>query len=77
MLDGRSEGNPLAGTDMLFGVVGMIIVSVIFLFTTVSTIIGLAGAQSTKTSVEKNSVLFINLSGIIEERTEEEGKKKR
>ena len=56
---------------VLATVVGMIIVSVIFLFTTVSTIIGLAGAQSTKTSVEKNSVLFINLSGIIEERTED------
>ena len=56
---------------VLATVVGMIIVSVIFLFTTVSTIIGLAGAQSSKTSVEKNSVLVINLSGSIAERTED------
>ena len=56
---------------VLATVVGMIIVSVIFLFTTVSTIIGLAGAQSTKTSVEKNSVLVISLNGSLEERTED------
>ena len=40
------------------------------MFTTVSTVIGLAGMQSSTTKVEKNSVLVINLTGIISERTD-------
>lgn len=56
---------------VLATIVGMIIVSIIFLFTTVSTIIGFAGMQSSKTTVDKNSVLVINLTGSIDERTED------
>ena len=41
------------------------------MFTTVSTVIGLAGMQSSTTKVEKNSVLVINLTGIISERTDD------
>jgi len=47
----------------------MLIVGIIFLFTTVSTIVGLAGMQSAKTTVDENTVLVINLTGSIEERT--------
>ncbi len=57
---------------VLATIVGMIIVSIIFLFTTVSTIIGFAGIQSSKTTVDKNSVLVINLTGIISERTDDD-----
>ena len=40
------------------------------MLTTVSTVIGLAGMQSSTTKVEKNSVLVLNLTGIISERTD-------
>ncbi len=56
---------------VLATIVGMIIVSIIFMLTTVSTIIGVAGMESSKTKVEKNSVLVINLTGSITERTED------
>ena len=41
------------------------------MLTTVSTVIGLAGMQSSTTKVEKNSVLVLNLTGIISERTDD------
>lgn len=56
---------------VLATIVGMVIVSVVFMLMTVSTIVGIAGMQTATSSVEKNSVLVINLAGSIEERTDD------
>lgn len=57
---------------VLATIVGMIIVGIVFMLITVSTIVGVAGMKTAQSSVEKNSVLVINLTGSISERTEED-----
>ncbi len=56
---------------VLATVVGIIIVSVLFTFLTITTLIGMAGMQSANTVVNDNSVLVIKMEGSLSERSED------
>ena len=52
-------------------VVGIIIVSVVFTFFAISTVIGMASMKSANTTVEDNTVLVIKMEGTMDERVED------
>ena len=56
---------------VLATVVGVILVSVVFFFLSIATLVGMAGMQSNSAKVEKNTVLVIKLEGSLSERTED------
>ena len=56
---------------VLATVVGVVLVSVVFFFLSIATLIGMAGMQSSSATLEKNTVLVIKMEGSLSERSED------